>query len=385
MRTLKYGLLGLLVSSLCLLLLAVPEKGPKAAFDADACAGPPFQTVLAREEAMQAGYLINTRHDCIDKASYLAIQRQTEEQKTREAASARSRPPSPAVQPEPPLAQARRGFVTRVAVPTTAPPELPRPPAELFVRADYPSATEGVLPAFVTPDPKDGRRHPAIVWLTGGDSSSLGDFWTPGPPGNDQSAHAFREAGMVMMFPTLRGGHVPGHRQYFLGEVDDVLAAAEHLARLPYVDPTRIYLGGHSTGGTLALLTAETSPRFQAVFAFGPVTSVDRYPPALVPIRFDQHAALELKLRSPIHWLKDIATPTYLIEGSKLSSNIADLDTLCQDKRNPLLHCIAVEDEDHFSVIARVSRVVAARLVAPIPGTVFSLRPEEFRKTRSGP
>ena len=59
----------------------------------------------------------------------------------------------------------------------------------------------------------------------------------------------------IMMFPTLRGGNTnPGAREYLLGEVDDVLAAAEHLARLPYVDPQRIYLGGHSTGGTLALL-----------------------------------------------------------------------------------------------------------------------------------
>jgi dipeptidyl aminopeptidase/acylaminoacyl peptidase len=61
-----------------------------------------------------------------------------------------------------------------------------------------------------------------------------------------------------MMFPSLRGGNDnPGRHGGFYGEVDDVLAAHDYLSRQPYVDPKRIYPGGHSTGGTLALLTAE--------------------------------------------------------------------------------------------------------------------------------
>src|SRR5262249_1329284 len=40
------------------------------------------------------------------------------------------------------------------------------------------------------------------------------------------------------------------------GEVDDVIAAARHLGKLPYVDPRRIYVAGHSSGATLALLSA---------------------------------------------------------------------------------------------------------------------------------
>ena len=44
-----------------------------------------------------------------------------------------------------------------------------------------------------------------------------------------------------MMFPTLRGGNtdIRGRKEFFYGEVDDVHAAANHLARLPYVDPAR--------------------------------------------------------------------------------------------------------------------------------------------------
>ena len=130
-----------------------------------------------------------------------------------------------------------------------------------------------------------------------------------------------------MMFPTLRGGNTDaGGKEFFFGEVDDVLAAAEHLAELPYVDAQYIYLGGHSTGGTLALLTAEASTRFKAVFAFGAVSRIDRYPASLVPDFDPADSCARTRLRSPIHWLDGITTPTWLIEGTEAPGNHDELD-----------------------------------------------------------
>lgn len=275
------------------------------------------------------------------------------------------------------LAQARRDFSTRISERASTPMPLPDPPATLFVRTDVAGMRGELLAAYVTPDPRDGRKHPAIIWLTGGETNSLDDFWTSGPDANDQSASAFRNAGIVMMFPTLRGGNTNGGgKEYFLGEVDDVLAAAEHLARQSYVDPEQIYLGGHSTGGTLALLTAETSGQFKAVFAFGPVARIDRYPRSFIPVDFGEQGGAERMLRSPIHWLHGITSPTYLIEGST-SGNRPDVEEMCARSRNPLLHCIVPPGLDHFSVLARVSRVIAARLsiAKEIP---FALEPGEF-------
>jgi acetyl esterase/lipase len=282
------------------------------------------------------------------------------------------------VEAHPTLSDARRGFTTSVSRRTSTPVPLPTPPATLFIRADFAGARGSSLPAFLTPDPRDGRKHPAIIWLTGGESNTLEDFWTPGTEANDQSASAFRNAGIVMMFPTLRGGNTDaGGMEYFLGEVDDVLAAAEHLARQSYVDPQQIYLGGHSTGGTLALLTAETSGRFKAVFAFGPVARVDRYPASLVPVNLGAQGGAERTLRSPIHWLHGITSPTYLIEGSNPPSNAADVAELCAASHNAQLHCILPKGFDHFSVLSRVSRVIAARLsvASEIP---FVVQPTEF-------
>ena len=92
-----------------------------------------------------------------------------------------------------------------------------------------------------------------------------------------------------MMFPALRGGNDnPGIKEGFLGEVDDVLAAAALLRRQPYVDPDRIYLGGHSTGGTMVLIVAELSDRFRAIFSFGPADDVRGYPDQFTP--FDRRS-----------------------------------------------------------------------------------------------
>jgi len=256
---------------------------------------------------------------------------------------------------------------------------LPHPPPDMFVRADYTGGEGRTLAAFVTPDPRDGERHAALVWITGGDSNSLDGFWTPGGPGNDQSAGAFRDAGIILMFPTLRGGNTDeGKKEFFLGEVDDIHAAANRLAKLPYVDPARIYLAGHSTGGTLALLAAETGGRFAAVFAFGPVSEVDRYPAEIFPE--SRTASLkEIRLRSPIHWLDAISTPTYIIEGRLPPGNIDELDEICHRARNRQVHCVPVPGVNHFSVLDRVGKALAPELAAGTMGEVELLREQDFR------
>lgn len=107
------------------------------------------------------------------------------------------------------LRAAREGFVTQVSSPASG-TALPEPLPRLFVRSDYRNPQDRLLAAYVSPDPGDGEKHPAIVWLAGGDSNTLEDFWTEGAASNDQSPSACRKAGLVMMFPTLRGGHNTG-------------------------------------------------------------------------------------------------------------------------------------------------------------------------------
>jgi acetyl esterase/lipase len=268
------------------------------------------------------------------------------------------------------LADARRGFRTVVTPQAGLREPVEQAPPGVFRTVRYP-APSGQLAAYLSPDPGDGRRHPAIIWITGGDCNSIGDVWSPAPPENDQTAAAYRKAGIVMMFPSLRGGNDnPGVKEGFLGEVDDVLAAADYLEKQGYVDPKRIYLGGHSTGGTLVLLAAEASGRFRGVFSFGPIDDVSNYgsDPDLLPS--DMTNRREVELRSPGYWLHSARSPVWVIEGR--SGNTDALRAMARSSKNPLVRFIKVRSADHFSVLAPANEIIAGKILRDT-GDVSSL------------
>lgn len=266
---------------------------------------------------------------------------------------------TPAVQT---LADARRGFETHVRdTPRPAGP-APTPPASVFSRVHYPSPA-GSLAAYVTPRPVDGSRHPAIVWVIGGFDASIDDSaWAPAPADNDQSARAFREAGIVLMLPSLRGGNDnPGKRETLYGEVDDVIAAGDYVAKLDYVDPARVYLGGHSTGGTLVLLVAESTDRFRTIFAFGPVGDVKSYADEAT---FDIADGTESRLRSPMNFLQAIRTPTFIFEGGSRPSNAGALPYLKPKDATVPVRTFRVAGVNHFSILSPVTGLLARKIMA---------------------
>ncbi len=259
------------------------------------------------------------------------------------------------------LVEARQGFQTKLTGPSHVKEEVPEPPARLFRTVRYESPV-GKLAAYLTPDPKDGKKHPAIIWITGGDYYSIGESsWAAMNPSNEQSAAAYRKAGIVMMRPSLRGGNDnPGRRESFLGEVDDVLAAAEYLSKQEYVDPKRIYLGGHSTGGTLVLLVAECSDRFRAVFSFGPVHDVSGYPAEFNP--FDTTNPKEITLRSPGKWLATVKSPTFVLEGA-VEGNIDSLKAMAKSSTNAKVQFLPVRRASHFSILYPLNRFLADKIL----------------------
>ncbi|HWE39060.1 MAG TPA: prolyl oligopeptidase family serine peptidase [Isosphaeraceae bacterium] len=279
------------------------------------------------------------------------------------------------------LTEARRGFQTKLARRESANEPVEQPPEGVFQVVRYTSPA-GELPAYLTPDPGDGKKHPAIIWITGGDCNTIGDVWSKADPKNDQTAAAYREAGLVMMFPSLRGGNQhPGPREGFLGEVDDVLAAADYLAKQTYVDPKRIYLGGHSTGGTLALLVAESTDRFRAVFAFGPVDSPNNYPDQYVP--FNRLDDKELAVRSPDRWLSSVACPTFVLEGTL--GNLFALREMARVSRNPLLHFHEIEGADHFNALGPTNKLIASKILKDDgPTTNLEFTADELKPRAGG-
>ena len=259
------------------------------------------------------------------------------------------------------LVEARSGFKTKLVPQSAQRDPIPDPPPEIFRKVLYDSPA-GKLGAYVSQVPDDGEKRPAIVWITGGDCNSIDDLWSEAPPDNDQTASAYRKSGIVMMFPSLRGGNNnPGIKEGFLGEVDDVLAAAKYLAQLESVDPKRIYLGGHSTGGTLVLLVAESTDQFRAVFSFGPASDVSYYPSEFIP--FDTSNPREIKLRSPGRWLSSIHGPTFVFEGTE-QGNLSSLRAMAQATTNSLVHFLPVQGANHFSILAPTNSLIASKIVS---------------------
>ncbi len=278
---------------------------------------------------------------------------------------------------KPSLLEARHGFVTRLKAAQPPGEAVPEPPPGVFRLVKYPSPV-GELAAYLTPDPGDGRKHPAIIWITGGDCNSIGELWEPAPRDNDQTAAAYREAGIVLMFPSLRGGNRnPGRREGFLGEVDDVLHAVDYLGSQPYVDPTRVYLGGHSTGGTLAMLVAETNPCFRATFAFGPIDDIANYGGQFV--YHEPGNPREDQLRSPGRWLDSARSPVFVIEGN--GGNIEALEAMRAASTNPMVRFVAVPGQGHFSVLAPANEAIAAKILADTgPKMAITLSAKDFQR-----
>lgn len=276
------------------------------------------------------------------------------------------------------LAAARAGFRTTVKYDSSFGIVMPPAPKNIFSTVSYTSPV-GELGAYLTPDPKDGKRHPAIIWLSGSESNTIDEMWTPRDRGNDQSAAAYRKAGIIMMLPSLRGGNKnPGKIEAMYGEVDDILAAADYLSALPYVDPKRIFLGGHSTGGTLVALTAEVKgARFRAVIASGAVEDVALYPPQIMPVDFTKLPREERVLRAPIAWLPSVECHLFMVEGD--GGNIESLRAMRKVNTNPNVTFVEVPNATHFTVLAPLNEVMARKILADSgEGPVFSLSAEEI-------
>ena len=262
------------------------------------------------------------------------------------------------------LAQARQNFQTSIVDKKVDDYSVDTPPEGILETVRFTSPA-GELDAYITPDPQDGRKHPAIIWIVGGWSNSISSTaWELAPMDNDQSARAFREAGIVTMYPSRRGGNENQlSKECWYGEIDDIMSAYDYLSNVSYVDPDRIYLGGHSTGGSQAILTAEYTDKFRAVFSFGPKGSVKDSDSSY--FTFDTKNSQEIQLRSPLLWVSSITTPTYIFEGEAGNSNFVKkyVDEAKKAEKSDLLSGYVIKDADHFSTLAPLTPLVAQKIL----------------------
>lgn len=176
---------------------------------------------------------------------------------------------------------------------------------------------ERQLAAYVDGPPPDGEKRPAVLFLHGGFAFGEDDLEMP---------QHFRDSGYVIMVPILRGENgQPGNFTLYYDELDDVLAAADALAGLPYVDSRRLFVAGHSAGGTLAMLAAMTPNRFRAAASFSGTCNQLTMNPAWIP--FDTSNMREFEMRSPVAYATSLKCPLRLYYGDQESWIVSQTQT----------------------------------------------------------
>jgi dipeptidyl aminopeptidase/acylaminoacyl peptidase len=180
--------------------------------------------------------------------------------------------------------------------------------------------------AILPPDAVLGRRYPTIFWIHGGpngqDDDSLG--------GGQYQRHLLAAGGYVVVGINYRGssGRGGAFAKAILAdwghkEVEDILAAADHVVAIGLADPKRLGIGGWSYGGILTDYTIATDGRFKAAFSgAGSANQISMYGSDQYVLQYNNELgppwkseSLWLKLSYPFFHADRIHTPTMFMGG----------------------------------------------------------------------
>jgi len=246
------------------------------------------------------------------------------------------------------FAAARAAFHTKLVRKGPAPPKATMPSAPEGVEVvEYTSGERRLKAWLQRPPAESDAKSPALVFLHGGFAFGLDDWKMTQP---------LREAGYAVLAPMLRGENGQGGSYtLFYDEVDDVLAAGRFLAAQAFVDAKRVYVAGHSVGGTLALLAAMAAKDFRAAASFSGSPDQVIYCRLGLPaeqIPFDVADPREFELRSPLAYARSFQCPARMLFGSEEPHFRLSTERTAELARAAHLDVQAVKVEgDHFSAL----------------------------------
>ncbi len=197
-------------------------------------------------------------------------------------------------------------------------------------------------------DMQPGERFPAIVLIHGGPTSHFADSY-------QLHAQFFTQQGYVMLLPNVRGSSGYGREFELLnngdwghGDRKDIVAGAEYLRSLPYVEPDRLGVEGTSYGGFLTPAVIAWSPDvFQAAIPIsgypnrvrfmddGEYQHIQQLAYEFGPFEENQEVYYR---NSPFFAVKSIKTPAFVIHGEG------------RFPESPQMRDFALELERHYKV-----------------------------------
>ncbi len=203
--------------------------------------------------------------------------------------------------------------------------------AELDLHPAESVNTKGALDAqihslLVKPPGFDAnKKYPALLLIHGGPQSAWDDAW-----GYRWNAQMFASHGYVVMMPNPHGS--TGYGQKFVEEISgdwggacyqDLVAAADTLESLPYVDKTRIGAAGASFGGFMIDWIAGHTKRFKVLVSHDGVYEQRSMYGETEELWFPEWEFKGVPWEkpelyekwSPSNFVQDIQTPMLIVEG----------------------------------------------------------------------
>jgi dipeptidyl aminopeptidase/acylaminoacyl peptidase len=177
-----------------------------------------------------------------------------------------------------------------------------------------------------------GKKHPMVVLVHGGPSSITTPEW-PASVGMSRAIVAALSAhGYYVFLPNPRGSYGQGEdftranvKDLGGGDLRDVLTGVDAVVAKYPVDPNRLGVMGWSYGGFMTMWTVTQTSRFHAAVAGAGVANWQSYygqnliDQWMIPFFgasvYDDPTAYEKS--SPIHYIKNVKTPTLVIVGER--------------------------------------------------------------------
>lgn len=177
-----------------------------------------------------------------------------------------------------------------------------------------------------------GQRYPMIVVIHGGPSSVVTPDW-PATFGMSRAAVAvLASRGYYVLMPNPRGSYGQGEeftranvKDFGAGDLRDILAGVDAaIAHYP-IDSARLGVTGWSYGGYMTMWTVTQTNRFRGAVAGAGIANWQSYygqnliDQWMIPFFgssvYDDPAVYEKS--SPIHYIKNVKTPTLIIVGER--------------------------------------------------------------------
>jgi dipeptidyl aminopeptidase/acylaminoacyl peptidase len=175
-----------------------------------------------------------------------------------------------------------------------------------------------------------GKRYPMVVLIHGGPSGVITPDW-PASFGMSRAIIAALAArGYYVLMPNPRGSYGQGEdftranvKDFGGGDLRDILAGIDAAIGKYPIDPARLGVTGWSYGGYMTMWTVTQTDRFRGAVAGAGIASWQSYygqnliDQWMIPFFgasvYDDPAVYEKS--SPIHYIKNVKTPTLVIVG----------------------------------------------------------------------